>query len=59
MSWGSLSAACVDPGQKERGSTPDTLSRGGHIKTPKLPELRALAASLQLTLGEVREANGS
>ncbi|MFJ2515642.1 XRE family transcriptional regulator [Streptomyces griseoviridis] len=64
LSWRSLSAACVDPEQVERGSlwgrtTLDTLSRGGHIKTPKLPELRALAAGLQLTLGEVQEANGS
>lgn len=59
-----LAAACVDPKAPERGplwtrGTLDHLRQAQKIKAPDLPQLRALAAGLRLSLGTVQEAAGA
>jgi hypothetical protein len=63
LSFRALAEACVDPARPESGpvwgrTTLDTLSKGGQVKAPGLHELRALAAGLELSLDDVREAAG-
>jgi hypothetical protein len=59
-----LAAACIDPEGPAQGplwsrGTLDNLRQGRRIKAPEFPQLRALAAGLQLPLGMVQEAAGS
>jgi hypothetical protein len=59
-----LAAACIDPEDPDAGplwsrSTLDNLLHGRRIKPPEFPQLRALAAGLQVHLSLVQEAAGS
>ena len=63
-SYRTLADACVDPEDPEAGplwkrSTLDSLSKGQRVKAPDFPQLRALAAGLQLPLGDIQGAAGS
>lgn len=64
ISFRTLAEACVDPEDPESGplwkrTTLDALSKGQRIKAPDFPELRALAAGLQVPLSRVQEAAGA
>lgn len=64
QSFRTLADACIDPeapgaGPLWKRTTIDSLSKGQRIKAPDFPQLRALAAGLQLPLGVVQEAAGS
>lgn len=59
-----LAAACIDPEGPGAGplwtrSTLDNLLNGRRIKPPEFPQLRALAAGLQVHITVVQEAAGS
>jgi hypothetical protein len=59
-----LAAACIDPEAPEAGplwtrGTLDNVVNGRHIKPPEFPQLRALAAGLQVHISVVQEAAGS
>ncbi len=68
LSYRRLEELCLDPGAPAGGETVErlwkrgtleNLAKGRRIKTPDLPQLRALAAGLQLELDEVRAAAGA
>jgi hypothetical protein len=59
-----LAAACIDPEDPDAGplwtrSTIDNLLKGRRIKPPEFPQLRALAAGLQVHITLVQETAGS
>ncbi|MFD3614413.1 XRE family transcriptional regulator [Streptomyces sp. NPDC058676] len=64
ISYRTLASLCIDPENPDEGplwgrSTLDKLSKGERITPPDYPQLRALAAGLQVALGRVQEAAGS
>jgi hypothetical protein len=63
-SFRTLADACIDPEDPEAGplwkrTTLDALSKGQRIKAPDFPQLRALAAGLEVPLSRVQEAAGA
>ena len=61
LSVRALAAACVDPKDPDVGplwtrSTLGNLLAGERVKPPRLPELRALAAGLNLPLRRIQDA---
>jgi hypothetical protein len=68
LSYRRLEELCIDPEAEaadpaveplwKRG-TLENLVKGRRIKTPDLPQLRALAAGLQIELDQVRAATGA
>ncbi|MFE1925851.1 hypothetical protein ACFW91_25170 [Streptomyces asoensis] len=64
VSYRDLEAACVDPEKPEAGSlwkrgTLETLVKGGGVKAPSFPQLRALAAGFRVPLSLVQAAAGA
>jgi hypothetical protein len=64
LSYRSLADACIDPEDAEAGplwkrGTIENLAKGQTIKAPTVPQLRALAAGLQVPLGLAQEAAGA
>jgi hypothetical protein len=63
-SYRDLEAACIDPEAPEAGpawrrGTLETLVKGGGVKAPSFPQLRALAAGFRVDLTLVQAAAGA